>query len=591
MGYGCSYSESDEEDFSVVDAEIGDIYVLLLTNYSGNPGYIQIEQTAGEGSTDCSIVLENEIFACYGDAVLLESEEVSDIDTYIWYEYDPQLDEFVAFEDEFGDSLLVTESGTYKVEVFDEEGETEEEIFDVVISPKPELDNLEEQMSLCGVDSITLDGTVSNPYDFGGVQYRWKDENGDLLGTSVMQEVTEPGTYTLEITTETLDSNGDESNEVCVTIIEIEVTEADFSIDLGEDQMLCDVDSFVLDAEIIGDEDPEDADFVWTNEEGDVVGEEQSLEVFETGIYTVEVDIGGCVDTDSVYIEMNFAPEFDLGEDIVTCVLEEELIEVNLLDGEAEDSTVFEWNFNGEPIAEDGLTVNPADYGYGLYSVTVYDGDPDCSTTHEITVSEIEDFGVELTADNDLVADINYCEGDEATVSDYEITFTASPFGVESDDFLYMWYLNGTIIEGVDGNTYTAVYDSEGDFNDEVKVEVEYGTCFASAELTTEINYGPYDHPCKISEGISPGNNDGFNDNLDLTFISNRSGIAKFTVYNRYGTKVYDKTDYVNEWRGQDNSGNDLATGTYYFVLEMKNEDPVFGNVEKGWVYVNQHVN
>lgn len=591
MGDGCSYSAAPEEDFGIVDAQAGDYYVLLLTNYSGSPGYIQVGQTAGEGSTDCSIVLENEVLGCYGEEVLLESEELSDIDTYIWYQYDQQTDEFVAYDDEFEDNLTVTESGTYKVEVFDAEGDTSEEIFDVVISPEPELDNLDEQMSLCGVDSITLDGTVFNPDDFGGIQYRWKDGNGDILGTSVMQEVTESGTYSLEVTTETLDSNGDESNEVCVTIIEIEITEADFSIDLGEDQAFCDVESFVIDAEIIGDENPEDADFVWTNEDGEVVGEEQSLEIFETGEYTVEANVGGCVNTDTIYIELNFAPEFDLGDDIMTCLLEEELIEVSLLDGGMQDSAVIEWNLNGEPIAEDGLTVNPGDYGYGVYSVTVYDGDPECSTTHEITVSEVEDFGVELTADNDLVADINYCEGDEATVSDYEITFTASAQGVESDDLNYTWYFNGEVMEDVTGNTFTAVYDNEGDFNDEVTVEVELGTCNASETLTTQINYGPFDHPCKISEGISPGNNDGFNDNLNLTFISDRSGISKFTVYNRYGTKVYDKADYVNEWHGQDNSGDDLVTGTYYFVLEMKNEDPVFGNVEKGWIYVNQKVN
>lgn len=591
MGDGCSYSIWDEEDFGIVDGEAGDIYVLLITNYIGTPGYIQVKQTAGEGSTDCSIVLENDIFACYGDEVLLESEEVSDIDTYVWYEYDPQLDDFVPFDDEFDDSLIVTESGTYKVEVFDAEGNTLEEIFDVVVSPEPQLDNLDEQMSLCGVDSLTLDGTVFNPDDYGGVQYRWKDGNGDLLGTSTMQEVTQPGMYTLELTTETLNSNGDESNEVCVTIIEIEVTEADFTVDLGEDQTFCNVESFVVDAGVTGIENPEDADFVWTNEEGEVVGEGQSLEVFETGEYTVEVNIGGCVNSDTIYIEMNAAPEFDLGEDIMTCLLEDELIEVNFLDEEFSDTMVFDWSYNGEGIEENGLTVNPGDYGYGVYSVTVYDGDPECSTTHEITIGQVEDFGVDLTADNELIADINYCEGDEDSVSDYEITFTASPYGIESEDISFIWYMNGEVMEGVTGNTYTAVYGDIGDFNDEVSVEVELGTCNATAILSTEINYGPFDHPCKISEGISPGNNDGINDKLNLTFINNRSGIAKFTVYNRYGTKVYDKADYVDEWHGQDNSGNDLTTGTYYFVLEMKNEDPAFGKVEKGWIYVNQNVN
>lgn len=507
MGDGCSYSAAPEEDFGIVDAESGDIYVLLITNYYGTPGYIQVQQTDGDGSTDCSIVIENEILACYGDEVLLEAEEPGDDGANIWYKYDETTDEYELLEDVgYEGSITVTESGKYMVESFDDEGNIITEKFTVVISPEPELDNLvDSPVSMCGVDQVTLDGTVNNPDDFGGILYNWKDENGNVISTSPTLDVTDTGLYTLEITTVTINSAGDETEEECVTEIEIEVSGSDFEVDLGEDQILCGADSTELFAELDGI-DADEAAFEWTNEDGDVVGDTQGIEVTESGTYTVVVDAGGCSGTDSVYVE-------------------------------------------------------------------------------------VTDFEVGLEADNDLTTRIQYCEGEQDADTEYVIVFSAVLDGIDADDVEFTWYRNDEVISGADEATYTVVYDTEGDFNDEFRVEVVSGECSGMASLTTDVEYGPYKHLCKISEGISPGNNDGYNDNLDLTFLNDRSGIAKFTVYNRYGSKVFDQTDYTNEWHGQDNGGKELVSGTYYYVLEMKNEDPVFGKIKKGWIYVNQSIN
>lgn len=73
-------------------AGAGDIYIVLITNYSGNSGYISFGQTGGTGSADCSIVdicsadigtfntstngtQENDstFVLCYGDNVLIQS--------------------------------------------------------------------------------------------------------------------------------------------------------------------------------------------------------------------------------------------------------------------------------------------------------------------------------------------------------------------------------------------------------------------------------------------------------------------------------------------------------------------------------------
>ena len=83
---------------------------------------------------------------------------------------------------------------------------------------------------------------------------------------------------------------------------------------------------------------------------------------------------------------------------------------------------------------------------------------------------------------------------------------------------------------------------------------------------------------CEIPKGISP-NNDGDNDIWDLSGYD----VSKVEIFNRYGTKVYSKSNYSNEWYGQSDSGNELPDGTYYYVIEF-NGLPA----KTGWVYINR---
>ena len=83
---------------------------------------------------------------------------------------------------------------------------------------------------------------------------------------------------------------------------------------------------------------------------------------------------------------------------------------------------------------------------------------------------------------------------------------------------------------------------------------------------------------CEIPRGISP-DNDGLNDKFNLSGL----GVEKITIYNRYGEEVYHKTNYTDEWYGQDNNNNELPTATYYYMLLFKN-----GQTKTGWVYINR---
>ena len=96
---------------------------------------------------------------------------------------------------------------------------------------------------------------------------------------------------------------------------------------------------------------------------------------------------------------------------------------------------------------------------------------------------------------------------------------------------------------------------------------------------TAEI-FAANDVACLLPKGISP-NGDGLNDTFDLSGFN----VKQLGIYNRYGAKVYSKTNYTNQWFGQTDSGNELPDGTYYFVIERNGEQ-----TKSGWVYINREI-
>lgn len=53
---GCSYSTAATEYPGIPNAQVGEVYVMLITNYANNVQNITLTQTGGSGATDCSIV-------------------------------------------------------------------------------------------------------------------------------------------------------------------------------------------------------------------------------------------------------------------------------------------------------------------------------------------------------------------------------------------------------------------------------------------------------------------------------------------------------------------------------------------------------
>ena len=107
-----------------------------------------------------------------------------------------------------------------------------------------------------------------------------------------------------------------------------------------------------------------------------------------------------------------------------------------------------------------------------------------------------------------------------------------------------------------------------------------------SSDDSDEINNAQAD--CKISQGISPNQNpDGLNDNFDLSCLADRTGIATLEIFDRNGLKIYEKANYRDEFVGQNDNGDDLVTGTYFYTITFEAEDPEYGVTNKGSLYIN----
>lgn len=82
---------------------------------------------------------------------------------------------------------------------------------------------------------------------------------------------------------------------------------------------------------------------------------------------------------------------------------------------------------------------------------------------------------------------------------------------------------------------------------------------------------------CEVPNVITP-NNDGLNDGLDLTGFD----VRNLEIYNRWGRKVFEKGNYINEWHGQNDKGGRLPDGTYFYLITFNSTETV-----NGWIFLS----
>ena len=202
----------------------------------------------------------------------------------------------------------------------------------------------------------------------------------------------------------------------------------------------------------------------------------------------------------------------------------------------------YSWlNSNGTEIST-GTTISnqPA----GVYTINVTDG-AGCPASATVTIVEPSALTLDVEVSIHGLFNISVPNGNDGAI---EVTVLGG-----TPQYVYTWTPEGTGqntngVSGLSAGTYTvSVLDANG--------------CAADTTITITA---PKD--LKLFTALSP-NGDGFNDFYVIDGVTFCKGNV-FKVYNRWGNLVYSKTNYANEWYGQDDGGGTLADGTYFITFE-----------------------
>ena len=397
------------------------------------------------------------------------------------------------------------------------------------------------------------DGETTDPT----VVFEWTDEDGNVISTNPTVNVcpTEDTVYTATISV--LDDAGNviggASDTVTVTVNSTD----DFSVDLGEDQLFCDEDSYEIQATLEGNN-IANASILWSTGETT-----ESITVTETGTYDIEVTLDGCIRTGSVFIQLGQTPIFDLGSDLAVCFDVPTILDASPTNVDPSLAT-YRWFQDGVELADVTATLEVLELG--TYEVIVEF--EDCAASDSIVVSQ-GSIAVSL-------------QDGFQTCPDETQTLVATTDG---NNVTYEWSLNGTIISGATSSTLDITLPPNTLGEQLYQVRITQGICEGFATVPVTL----YDvDNCTITQGISPSNLDGLNDTLDLTFLADRTGIENLQIFNRHGRLVFEQSNYIDQWRGQTNEDVDLPTGTYFYVINFSGEDPEYGRQSTGWIYLNQ---
>lgn len=449
-------------------------------------------------------------------------------------------------------TITVTTSGTYSVDVTI--GTCTISASVVINFNELPLIELGDNIETCFFDPIILDASPSN-YDPTDATYEWSLDGVVLAGeTNPTLNATQYGVYSVNVS-----ANG------CLATDEVTISPQTLNVALGDDFTSCFEIPETLTAEAI-DFDPATATFEWSLDGIVIAGEtNQTLNITEPGTYVVTATVNSCTATDTIVVGLGNI-EVTVNDDFQTCFESQVQLEAMLTVQNPE--ATYQWSLDGNIIPDETnstLIITEV----GTYTVTATVGT--CSASDSVTVSFRDDL--EVTLDEDFKTCPNELQVLTATTDEEDATF--------------QWFLNGDIIAGETNKTLEFSLET-GTFGTQTfEVVISVGGCSG----TDSVDVTLYEvGNCIISEGLSP-NGDGFNDTLDLTFLNDRTGISKLQIFNRLGTLVFEQNNYTNQWRGQTNDGEDLPTGTYFYVIDLAGNDAVYGSQATGWIYLNQEAN
>ncbi|HBG71867.1 MAG TPA: hypothetical protein DDX57_13890, partial [Bacteroidales bacterium] len=190
-GISCSYSINATETAVIPNALVGEIYVLLITNFKDLPTNIEFSQTGGTGTTDCSIVappISNNGPLCVGQTLNLTVANPVSGATYAWT--GPHSFSSTAMNPSHT-NIQTVDAGVYSLVITVGGVASAPVTTTVVVNPNPTITATASPVAICNGASSSLTGGSS----VAGATYAWNP--GGLTGSPVSVSPIATTTYTV----------------------------------------------------------------------------------------------------------------------------------------------------------------------------------------------------------------------------------------------------------------------------------------------------------------------------------------------------------------------------------------------------------
>lgn len=402
----------------------------------------------------------------------------------------------------------------------------------------------------CNPDEVDISGSSSTP----NAVFEWSF-GGDPIGASSLITVTEVGEYILTITDPA--NNCQNNASTMVDPAELPTVSAGSNVEFG---------CLATSVELQGSS-TDDVTYAWSGPCVDNVNV-ANPNVECPGIYNLIVtDITtNCVSEDSTEVILVYDIDFaDASFSSDPCVTEEVQLDGNIPANGVTGLWVIEpaTAVIDDPTAQNILIFDLDPGTYTAMWTLSTDNCPEYSSSEVsfdvLSAPEANDDEIVID-DSNPFAQIDLLDNDDIlTGYTYEVTVNGTP-GV------------GEFIVSNSEVEYTPtplLFDGSFDLTYELCLEGCENLC-SEAALNIIINR-TVDANAEFPNSITP-NGDGLNDEFIFDILSSspdKYPDNSMIIFNRWGDIVFQSAPYTNNWTGQNDRGQDLPEGTYYYVLEL----------------------
>ena len=464
--------------------------------------------------------------------------------TYQWWKgTNPQNVLSITNELVFSPYNSVTNSGQYFVSITSQNANScINQILSITIDASSELPNAGQNVNstICEGTQVLDLFSLFTSYDAGGT---WVDlsNSGALVGSTVDASLLPPGSFQYQYTVTDL------CNQVAQAIVTIQINPIPSSPIIAAVSPICEGEELQLSTTaIVG------ATYYWIGPNGFESNLQNPIisaaTIQNEGDYFLYVSLNDCDSEISVStVEVTPKPIFSIQGEVLICNNQSLTLTINSENFNANE-VVFNWYLNGTFLESESVGVLEINQP-GLYSVVTSIGD--CEATQQTEI-------IEKVIDIPIVFE-EKCSNNRKTLA----VANASEFS----NYTFTWTGPGS-------------FSAQGPIIDISEIPAGYYEVTVTDPFGCSVSLGIdiLKTNCIIPKGISP-NNDGMNDSFDLS----DHDVLNLKIFNRYGMKMYELNNYINEWYGQTDNGSTLPSAAYYYLVYFTD-----GTHKTGWVYLTR---